>query len=242
MINRRNGLMWRWVFSFGLLASPSWAMGQQPETSDASKPTVERFDLVVREDLFAGFEGDGERLKKAMAKCEEILAKNEKHAEAMVWLGAGEVFLSGQSFQKGNVGKGMTYWQTGLDRMNKAAELEPDNVGVLIPRAAVLMPASRNLPSPIKEQVLKSVLKDFTRVYESQKDMLDQIGEHPLGELRMGLADVYRSLGDLEKSTEQLEAVKREIPDSEYAKRADEWLIAKPSTKLAHTCIGCHTN
>jgi hypothetical protein len=118
--------------------------------------------------------------------------------------------------------------------------LEPDNIGVLIPRAAVLMPASRNLPNPIKGQVLASVLRDFTRVYEAQKDTLDKIGEHPLGELRMGLADIHRSLGDLEKSREHLEAVKRELPDSDYAKRADEWLAAKPTAKLAHNCIGCH--
>jgi tetratricopeptide (TPR) repeat protein len=206
----------------------------KPESDD-------RFDLVVREDIFAGFDGDGERLAKGMKKCEEILEKKKDHAEAMVWLGSGEVYLSGQAFRKGDFGNGMKLWQKGLDHMNKAAELEPENIGVLIPRAAVLMPASRNLPEPLKGQVLNSILKDFTRVYEQQKDMLGEIGEHPLGELRMGLADIHRSLGDLDKSREHLEALTKELPNTDYAKRAEEWLAAKPNAKLAHNCIGCHS-
>lgn len=239
-MNQRFGA-WCLALGLGFTAFPANGIAQEATAIEPIVASPERFDLVVREDLFAGFEGDEERLKSAMKKCEEILATNAKHAEAMVWLGAGEVFLSGQMFQKGNVPKGMAYWQQGLGRMNEAVELEPDNIGVLIPRAAVLMPASRNLPQPIKGQVLQSVLKDFTRVYETQKNELDQIGEHPLGELRMGLADIHRSLGDLEKSREQLEAIQRELPDTDYSKRAEEWLAAKPTAKLAHTCIGCHT-
>ena len=217
------------------------ALGQEKNAVEPPKEQRERFDLEIREDFFAGFEGDKERLEAGMKKCEEVLAKDEKHAEAMVWLGSGDVYLSGQYFSKGNVTKGMASWQKGLDRLDKAVELEPTNIGVLIPRAAVLMPASRGLPSPIKEQVLNSVLADFTRVYEMQKNELDKIGEHPLGELRMGLADIYRSLGQLDKSREHLEALKKELPDTEYSKRADKWLAAKPTAKLAHNCIGCHT-
>jgi hypothetical protein len=228
------------------LAGLSVSRGQTPESPTApevSKTSAEdvRFDLDVREDFFAGFEGDSSRLEAGMKRCREVLEKNDKHAEAMVWLGAGEVYLSGQLFRKGDVAKGMTYWQQGFGHMNRAAELEPDNIGVLIPRAAVLLPASRNMPQPIQGQVLQSVLKDFQHVHDTQKDVLDQIGEHPLGELRMGLADIHRMLGDLKKSREHLEALQRELPGTEYAKRAEEWLAAKPNAKLAHSCIGCHT-
>jgi len=97
------------------------------------------------------------------------------------------------------------------------------------------------MPQPIKGQVLQSVLKDFQHVYDTQKDMLDQIGEHPLGELRMGLADIHRSLGDLDTSRKHLEMLQKELPDTVYSKRAEEWLAAKPNAKLAHSCIGCHT-
>jgi hypothetical protein len=204
-------------------------------------PNATRFDLVVREDYFAGFNGDTQALERGMKASESVLKDNPKHAEAMVWLGGGQVFLSGQNFSKGNVVEGMKLWQTGLANMDKASELEPDNIGVLIPRAAVLMPASRNLPKPIREQVLNGVLANFLRVYEQQKNELDKIGEHPLGELRMGLADVYRSLGKADESKTQLEAILQELPDTEYSTEAKKWLEAKPTAKLAHNCIGCHS-
>lgn len=232
----------RWMVLAAMGSSAAAMALAQDKAAPESTPTATvRFDENVRENFFAGFDGDADKLKEGMKQCEAMLSENPKHAESMVWLGSGEVFLSGQKFSKGDVVGGMKYWQQGLDRMNKAAELEPDNIGVLIPRAAVLMPASRNLPGPIKQQVLKSVLADFNRVYETQKDMLDQLGEHPLGELRMGLADVHRSLGDLDQSREQLEAILKELPDTDYAKRAEAWLAAKPSAKLMHNCIGCHT-
>lgn len=89
--------------------------------------------------------------------------------------------------------------------------------------------------------LLAKVQKSFERVYERQKDFLDQIGEHPLGELRMGLADVYRLQGEFEQSRIHLSAVAKELPDTEYASEAEKWLAASKTEKLAHNCIGCHT-
>lgn len=212
---------------------------------DDSNSTAEakkvRFDYQVRDDLFAGFQGDDEALTRGMKKCEEVLAIDPKHAEALVWLGSGQVYLSGKNFSKGNAIEGMKNWQVGIKNMDMAAELEPENIGVLIPRAAVLMPASRGLPAAIGKPVLESVLKSFDRVYSIQKDSLDKIGEHPLGELRMGLADVNRRLGKLDESRVHLQSLTKELPNTEYAVEAQKWLDAKPTEKLAHNCIGCHT-
>jgi hypothetical protein len=46
--------------------------------------------------------------------------------------------------------------------------------------------------------------------------------------------------GEVDKSKEQLKLVVKELPDSKYSKRAEEWLNAKDSDKLSHSCIGCH--
>jgi hypothetical protein len=214
---------------------------EPPREAATEKKEPVRFDQEVRDDFFSGFNGDEDALKKGMEVCEKVLAENPKHAEALVWLGSGQVYWAGKAFSTGKPAEGMKHWQQGLANMDKAAELEPKNIGVLIPRAAVLMPASRGLPDIIKKPVLQGVLKNFEDVYEMQKDMLSEIGEHPLGELRMGLADVHRSLGDLEKSKTHLEAVIKELPDTEYAKEAEKWLAAKPTARLARNCIGCHS-
>src|ERR1700730_8741854 len=85
----------------------------------------ERFDKVVRGDFFAGFAGDKAALDRGMKACEEKLAENPKHAEAMVWHGSGLVFLAGQAFQKGDFGTGGPLWDKGMKEMDGAALLEP---------------------------------------------------------------------------------------------------------------------
>jgi len=57
----------------------------------------------------------------------------------------------------------------------------------------------------------------------------------------MGLADTYRLLGKLDQSREQLEAIAKELPNTEYATTAKDWMAAAPTAKLAHNCIGCHS-
>src|SRR5215467_7557160 len=87
-----------------------------------------RFDMLVREDMFAGFAGNKEAFDRAMKLTEETLAKDPKHAEAKVWHGSGVFFQAGQAFQKGDMQNGIILWQKGLDEMEQAVKLAPDNV------------------------------------------------------------------------------------------------------------------
>jgi hypothetical protein len=218
------------------------ACGWQTRADEKPKPDPKgRFDLVVREDLFAGFGGDAKALERGLTACDEALAKDPKNAEAMVWRGAGRVFQAGQLFQAKKTADGLKMWTSGLKDMDDAVKLEPKNVGVRIPRAAVLMPTSRFVPGEQAKPLLETVRGDFEAIYELQKNDLDKLGTHPKGELRMGLAEVYRRLDQADKSKAQLDAVVKELPDSKYATRAKEWLAAKPDAKLYHDCIGCHT-
>jgi hypothetical protein len=206
-----------------------------------AKTATERFDLEVREDIFAGFEGDEDALKRGEEKCEQALKDNPKNSEAKVWLGAVRVFKAGQLFQQNKPLEAMPLWNKGQKDMDDAVAMDPDNVGVRIPRASVLLPSARNTPAMVREPILKKVREDFEYIYNKQAKHLDELGEHSRGELRMGLADTYRLLGQLDKSNEQLEAVAKELPDTEYASVAKKWLAAEPKTKLAHNCLGCHS-
>src|SRR5437764_14283064 len=58
--------------------------------------------MIVRNDFFAGIAGNRQAFERAMAKIEEALAKNPKHAEAKVWHGSGVFYRSADAFQKGD--------------------------------------------------------------------------------------------------------------------------------------------
>ena len=199
-----------------------------------------RFDFQVRDDIFAGFNGDKEALQRGIERCNQTLEKNPKHAEALVCRGAARVFLAGELFQAQKQAEGFMMWTSGLKDMEDAVKLEPDNVGVRVPRAAVFSQASRNAPPPMSKPLKEIFLTGYQTVYEKQKEHLAQLGTHPRGELLMGLADAYRLQGDLENSTRFLKKVLADMPETKYAKRAEEWLAAKPDAKLIHNCIGCH--
>ena len=228
----------RTLLFFTMLAGIGGAIYGQGEPA-AQRP--ERFDKIVREDIFAGFGGDDERLARGLKTLDETLEKNPKHSEALVWRGAVRVFQSAKAFQTQKVQEGLKLWNAGLKDMDDAVALDPKNPGVRIPRAAALLPAIHNAPPAMTKALIPKAVDDYETMYDMQKNHLDKLGTHPLGELRMGLADAYRLAGQLDKSKTHLEALAKELPDSKYANRAKEWLGAKDDAKLVHKCIGCHT-
>ena len=86
------------------LSAVGYAVTQQ---GTGVRQPADRFDFAVRADFFAGFQGDRARFDRAMSRCEEELAKNPDHAEALVWRGSGLMSLSGNAFQAGDFQKGM---------------------------------------------------------------------------------------------------------------------------------------
>ena len=103
----------------------TFAHGTQNPKREA-QASSDRFDKIVREDFFAGMGGDYKRLDHGMKLCEEALAKNPKHAEALVWHGGGLLTRATIAYKAGDTAQGDKLWQQGLDEMNMAVEYEPD--------------------------------------------------------------------------------------------------------------------
>ena len=98
-----------YTLAVGNAADLAAQSGQASPTASTASPTAPpsgRFDMEVREDFFAGFGGNAERLARGMARTEEVLAAAPDHAEALVWHGSGLVFRSGQAFQSGDTATG----------------------------------------------------------------------------------------------------------------------------------------
>ena len=200
----------------------------------------------MRTDIFAGLKGDEVAMNRALGKIEATLAEDPKHAEAMVWRGAAVFFQSGQAFQKQDAQKGMELYMRAMADFEQAGKLAPNSLGVLIPRAAVLMSAAVGQAvgqkgNPLAKQWVKTAVEDYERVREMQKETFAGMGEHVRGELLQGLANGYRLLGDEEKANVYFERIRTEMPGTPYAKRAAIWFETKSLTPAQASCIGCHT-
>lgn len=210
-----------------------------PQT--AARPVAERFDLVVRGDFFAGFAGNQARLAKGMEACERLLATNPNHGEALVWHGSGLAFSAGMAFQKGDMKTGGELWQRGLEEMDKAVALEPDNVGVRIPRGALLLQATRNMPPDMSRPLIEKGVGDYEHVLALQSAYFSTLGDHPKGELLFGLAEGYSRLGNNEKARGYFERLIADAPASGQAPKARTWLSTGSVPKSDGLgCVGCH--
>ncbi|MDI1283488.1 MAG: hypothetical protein PSV46_03760 [Reyranella sp.] len=95
----------------------------------------QRFDFKVREDMFAGMDGDTAAFDRAMKLIADTLAADPDHAEALVWRGDARLFLAGQAFQRGAFKEGQTLSAGGLADMDRAVALAPNDIAVRVPRA-----------------------------------------------------------------------------------------------------------
>ena len=227
-------------FTFTIVAALLLSAMTYAFTQPAAAPAA-RFDFAVRADFFAGFSGDMKRFEKAMALCEETLAKNPDHPEALVWHGAGLVFQAGSLLQKGDLPKGMELWGQGLAEMARAVTLAPNDVAVRIPRGASLLEASRHVPPPQDAELLTLALGDYeqTLAIQEKAGTFARLSPHAKGELLFGLAEGWSRAGDAQKARRYFTRLTADAASSGRSTYAKAWLEGKPPASPGR-CIGCH--
>lgn len=215
--------------------------GARAQDAGHGAASPQRFDMLVREDFFSGFAGSSEALERGMRKCEEVLAKDPKNAEALVWHGSGLSFSAKKEFMAGNLEKGRQIQAQGVQEMNEAVAMKPEDVAVLIPRASVFLSAALHVPSPeVAKKDFRFAANDYEKILQLQAPNFSNLSVHARGELLGGLAEAWNGLGDIEKSRAYLKRLTEELPDTAYARRAKEALASAKSGALGTTCLGCH--
>ncbi len=202
-----------------------------------------RFDALVRNDFFAGMRGDLARLARGMRVCEEVLANNPRHAEALVWHGGGLLTLAAQAYTRGDWKLGDRLWNLGLKEMNDAVAFDPTNMPVKIGRSATIIGIAQSGWDPSDAQgvaLLKSAVLDYEKVYRWQRDYFHNLSTHSRGELLFGLASGWSILGDHKKAREYLRLILKECKGTVYEQKARPWLDKKPPAVVQHDCTGCH--
>lgn len=180
----------------------------------------ERFEVKVRADFFDGIRGDTAALDRAIRVCEDTLAKHPGHAEAMVWHGAGMLARSQGAFRGGDTSSGMKLYAQGLGEMDRAVALAPNDVGVRIPRGAVLLAMAPYVPEPEKTKLLERGVADYETTLAVQAPYFAKLTLHSREQLLYGLTDGYANLGDNAKAQAYFARMTAETPDSQLLARA----------------------
>jgi hypothetical protein len=210
------------------------------KAAPAPDPKEERFDLLVRDDFFAALlENDPVALDRAMKLCEDTLARDPKHSEAMVWHGGGLILRAGTAFRAGKKDDGMKLWMAGMEEMDRAVLLAPDSIGTRIPRGAVLLAASPFVPEPERSRLLDKGIGDYERVLQLQSAYFDTLSRHARTQLLFGLADGWSRRGDQARARGYFERVREIAGGNAYGKRAAAYLAGDTSPAPV-ACGGCH--
>lgn len=216
--------------------------GAWQKLADSAGPRrAERFDMKVREDMFAGFDGDEEAFKRAMALIDRTLADNPSHAQALTWRGSGRLFLAGQAFRHGATAEGMKLQSEGLADLERGVALE-DSIGTRAARGPVLMTYAtfvRPYDKAFADKLTATAIADFEFVVARNEPNWAGLDSHDRGELLGALASGWLQLDKAPKAAPYLERMIAELPNTPYAKAATAHR-GNPASKAPLTCLGCH--
>ena len=124
--------------------------------------------------------------------------------------------------------------------MSAAVKLEPENISVLIPRAASLFATAQYVPMPgIANELLETAVKDYEKVFQLQQGYFKQLSAHARGELLIALAAGWHRLGKPDKAREYFLLLTKEAPSTPHATTARTWL-EKQTLPARISCAGCH--
>jgi hypothetical protein len=217
------------------------AAAWQKLADSAAPRRAERFDMKVREDMFAGFDGDEDAFKRAMELINRTLATNPNHAQALTWRGSGRMFLAGQAFRRGAMAEGAKLQTDGLADLDRGVALE-DSVGTHAARGPVLMsyaPFVRPYDKALADRLTKTAIADFEFVVARNQPRWAGLDGHDRGELLGALASGWLQLDQAPQAASYLERMIAELPNTPYAKAAADHR-GDPRSKTPLTCLGCH--
>jgi hypothetical protein len=227
------------ALTLGVIALVSLLVPSAPHAQAPPRPSA-RFDNLVRSDFFAGFSGDGARLERGMKRCEEALAAEPDHADALVWHGAGLMFMAGEAARRQDFDTAQDRVRRGRAELERADRLAPDSLSVMLVRAVTLSAAAPNLRDAVQGQAMqRAAVESFERALGIQAPYFERLSEHARGELLGGLVEGWSRLGEMDRARGYAQRLVRELPETRYKARAQAWLEDGPQAGRL-TCLTCH--
>jgi tetratricopeptide (TPR) repeat protein len=158
-----------------------------------------------------GVEGDKEAVKKAKNLFEKLLELEPQNVEALAWYGS-VLTLRGRDVWF-PVSK-LSYVNNGIEKMDKAVELAPDNINVRMIRAN----NSLNLPGAFHR--IEIAITDFEYLLTLSQKRQQAFSESLLTKIFLGLGRAYKKRGDIIKARENWQKAVELLPNSKEAEMA----------------------
>lgn len=220
-------------------ARPAAPAGPPPAVTAAPPATAERFDARVRQDFFDGLRGDAAALDRAQQLCEDTLARQPDHAEALVWHGAALATRSYQAFARGDRDAGLALYTKATGEMDRAVALAPQAPGVRIPRGAVYLAMAEHVPEPARTTLARLGVGDYEATLAVQAPYFATLTLHAREQLLYGLTSGYAMLGEADQARASYERMRHDAAGSALLPRAAE-RAAGHAVAGDTPCAQCH--
>ena len=199
---------------------------------------------LTQADVFAAFSGPREAFERLMKTVDAALAADPSNAGATLLHGVGLSRRALDAIRAKDQKAAGEFWVAGLQELDRARTLAPDNEFIIGGRAAMLLSASRSMPPQVPKPFLPSVVIDFEKVLRQWEDAgtLNDHSSHQRGELLTGLAQGLAMTGDSDRARPFFQRITTELPGTVYAERARTWLDDRPESRDPQffACVGCH--
>jgi hypothetical protein len=215
------------------------AQAPEPPIAD-SRLTVH---TLLREDIFAGFlQSDVRRLARAEKNIDLLLASRPgDRASLLAWQGGAALTRAVLANDAKQPDQFRQQYRRSVDLFAEAMRLGPDNVGVFAITGGSQTQLADRLPPAERAAGWEQAYTAYQQLWKMQSAGIEKLPLHHKGEVLTGLAQSAQRTGRNEELTAQLDRILTLLPNTAYAKGAQQWKDAPSSrAQVKLTCQTCH--
>lgn len=198
---------------------------------------------LLREDIFAGWmQNDLIRLARAEKNIELLLASRPAdRAPLLAWQGSIALTRAAMANDAKQPDQFRQHYTRARELFAEAARLAPDLVGVFAITGGTQVSLADRLPPAERAEGWEQAYNAYQQLWRLQSTIIDKLPLHMKGEVLGGLAQSAQRTGRDADVDVQIERILTRMPDTAYAKRAQQWKDDPASRAQAKmTCQTCH--
>jgi len=225
-----------------VLAAASFALAQPAGPNQAQEAPGPQFEFIQIElgtagyrgferEVFADFveaaQGNAAARQRLLDKCETVIEGDAQHAEAIAWRGAVRMFQAGTASAAGDFRAAMQHTNDSLADLDRARTLEPENPGVRMVAAQMLLSLAKNHPiANMAKGYAKQGIEDAKVALSMLYDNWNKQPTDVKGQLLLSVAEGYDKLGKATEARDWFNRVIGAAPGTAWAEQAQAWIDA----------------